>query len=148
MTSLYLSSLQTYDAVVGDVTILANRTDYVEFTHPYAVSGLSLIVPIKPQESAWMFMKPFTWHMWEVMGAILIYNMFIIWFLERSTNPEFSGPLQNQIGTALWFTFSSLFYAHSKCVQIVQNQKYYKYESSKNPLTLPCGAYFCRGESQ
>lgn len=131
MTSLYLSSLQTYDAVVGDVTILANRIDYVEFTQPYAASGLSLVVPIKPQESAWMFMKPFTWDMWGVMGAILIYTMFIIWFLEHSTNPEFSGPLKNQIGTALWFTFSSLFYAHSKCVQIVQNRNTTSIESSK-----------------
>ncbi|XP_012091712.1 glutamate receptor 2.9 isoform X1 [Jatropha curcas] len=103
---------KTYDAIVGDVTILANRSDKVEFTQPYAESGLSMIVPVKSEESSWIFMKPFTWQMWVVTGAILIYTMFIVWFLEHQKNPEFRGPLKNQIGTAVWFTFSSLFFAH------------------------------------
>jgi ionotropic glutamate receptor len=105
---------KTYDAVVGDVTILANRLDYVEFTQPYIESGLSMIVPAKPEGSAWMFLKPFTWEMWVVTGAIMLYTMLIIWFLEHRFNPEFSGALKNQIGTTFWFTFSSLFFAHSK----------------------------------
>ncbi|KAK3207030.1 hypothetical protein Dsin_021076 [Dipteronia sinensis] len=33
----------------------------VEFTQPYAESGLSMIVPVKSEESAWMFKRPFTW---------------------------------------------------------------------------------------
>ncbi|KAE8673391.1 Apoptosis inhibitory protein 5 isoform 1 [Hibiscus syriacus] len=103
---------KTYDAAIGDITILARRTDYVEFTQPYAVSGLSMIVPVKPEGSAWMFLKPFTTEMWLVTGAILMYTMFIVWFLEHQSNPEFKGPWNNQIGTALWFTFSSLFFAH------------------------------------
>ncbi|XP_011027731.1 PREDICTED: glutamate receptor 2.9-like isoform X2 [Populus euphratica] len=103
---------KTFDAIVGDVTILADRSDKVEFTQPYAESGLSMIVPAKSKESAWMFMKPFTTEMWVVTGAILIYTMFIFWFLEHHTNPEFKGPWKNQMGTALWFTFSSLYFAH------------------------------------
>ncbi|KAK0578169.1 hypothetical protein LWI29_006222 [Acer saccharum] len=109
---LYRKFLQTYDAVVGDVTILASRSKLVEFTQPYADSGLSMIVPAKSEESAWMFMRPFTWKMWVVTGAILIYTMLIVWLLEHKQNPDFNGPWQNQISTALWFTFSSLFFAH------------------------------------
>ncbi|XVE88149.1 hypothetical protein DITRI_Ditri19aG0044900 [Diplodiscus trichospermus] len=101
-----------YDAAVGDITILAERTDYVEFTQPYAESGLAMIVPAKSESSAWMFLKPFTPAMWLVTGAILIYTMFIVWSLEHHSNPEFRGPWNNQIATALWFTFSSLFFAH------------------------------------
>ncbi|XP_062162775.1 glutamate receptor 2.7-like [Alnus glutinosa] len=104
---------KTYDAVVGDVTILADRLEYVDFTQPYTESGLSMIVPTKPEESkAWIFLKPFTWEMWVVTGAIMLYTMLIIWFLEHQCNPEFSGPWKNQIGTTFWFTFSSLFFAH------------------------------------
>ncbi|XP_065877224.1 glutamate receptor 2.9-like [Euphorbia lathyris] len=103
---------KTYDAIVGDITILAERSERMEFTQPYAESGLSMIVPVKSEESAWMFMKPFTWEMWVVTGSILIYTMCIVWFLEHQTNPEFRGPLKNQIGTAVLFTFSSLFFAH------------------------------------
>ncbi|KAK1565325.1 hypothetical protein Q3G72_024110 [Acer saccharum] len=109
---LYKRFLQTYDAVVGDVTILASRSKLVEFTQPYAESGLSMIVPAKSEESAWMFTRPFTWKMWVVTGAVMIYTMLIVWLLEHKHNPEFNGPWQNQISTALWFTFSSLFFAH------------------------------------
>ncbi|KAK0577847.1 hypothetical protein LWI29_001071 [Acer saccharum] len=59
-----------------------------------------------------MFTRPFTWKMWVVTGAILIYTVLIVWLLEHKHNPDFNGPWQNQIGTALWFTFSSLFFAH------------------------------------
>ncbi|KAA8515183.1 hypothetical protein F0562_018362 [Nyssa sinensis] len=109
---------KTFDAVVGDITILADRSKYVEFTQPFAESGLSMLVPVRPQaHKAWMFMKPFTMEMWIVTASILIYTMAIVWFLEHQSNPEFRGPWKNQLGTALWFTFSSLFFAHREKIQ-------------------------------
>ncbi|KAK9936512.1 hypothetical protein M0R45_013351 [Rubus argutus] len=69
---------KSYDAAVGDITILAERMDKVEFTQPYMKS---------------------------------------VWFFERSSNPElFDGPLNHQIVPAIWFTFSSLFFAHREKV--------------------------------
>ncbi|KAK0579041.1 hypothetical protein LWI29_020082 [Acer saccharum] len=109
-------SKMTYDAAIGDVTILYNRTNYVEFTQPYAESGLSMIVPVKSEDSTWMFMKPFTTEMWVATAATFIYTMFIVWFLEHQSNPKFKGPWKDQLSTVLWFTFSSLFYAHNLCV--------------------------------
>lgn len=96
------------------MTILAERLQYVDFTVPYAESGLSMIVTEKSEESAWMFMKPFTWQMWVVTGVILIYTMVVVWYLEREDNPEFQGNWKNQIITSFGFTFSSLFFAHSE----------------------------------
>jgi ionotropic glutamate receptor len=61
-----------------------------------------------------MFMKPFTWQMWAVTGAILIYTMLVVWYLEKEDNEEFQGNWKNQISTSFWFTFSSLFFAHSE----------------------------------
>ncbi|KAK0578136.1 hypothetical protein LWI29_005687 [Acer saccharum] len=107
---------KTYDAAIGDVTILYNRTNYVEFTQPYAESGLSMIVPVKSEDSTWMFMKPFTTEMWVATAATFIYTMFIVWFLEHQSNPKFKGPWKDQLSTVLWFTFSSLFYAHREKV--------------------------------
>ncbi|KAF8411016.1 hypothetical protein HHK36_003555 [Tetracentron sinense] len=102
-----------FDAVVGDVTILANRSKYVEFTQSYAESGLSMIVPVKSEvtHNAWIFIKPFTTNMWLVTGAIFLYTMFMVWFLEHQSNPEFSGQWKNQLGNTLWFTFSTIFFA-------------------------------------
>ncbi|KAE9613557.1 hypothetical protein Lal_00016161 [Lupinus albus] len=103
---------KTFEAVVGDITLLAERLQYVDFTVPYAESGLSMIVPQKSEDSALMFLKPFTWQMWVVTGAIFTYTMLVVWSLERKQNPEFDGNWKSQMGTALWFTFSSLFFAH------------------------------------
>ncbi|KAG6691212.1 hypothetical protein I3842_10G054800 [Carya illinoinensis] len=72
----------------------------------------SLIVREKTDSSPLMFTKPFTWEMWAVTGAILMYTMLIVWILERQYNPEFNGSWKDQISTALWFTFSSIFFAH------------------------------------
>ncbi|XP_056171760.1 glutamate receptor 2.9-like [Syzygium oleosum] len=104
---------KTYDAAVGDITILANRSQYVEFTQPFIESELSMIVPAKPDsDRALIFMKPFTPTMWVASGSILIYTMLVVWFLEHPTNPAFRGSRTNQLSTALWFTCSSLFFAH------------------------------------
>lgn len=106
--------LRNYDSVVGDATILADRAKIVEFTQPYAESRLSMIVPVKTEESAWRFMKPCTWGMWVVTGAILVNTRFVAWFPEHQRNSEFNGPRKDQIDTALWFTFYSIFFAYGK----------------------------------
>ncbi|KAL6203074.1 hypothetical protein ACLB2K_026778 [Fragaria x ananassa] len=108
---------KTYDAIVGDITVLVERIDKVEFTQPYLESGLTMIVPdISAEEETWMFMKPFTWQMWVVTGVILIYTTLIVWFLEVPSSPDLKGSLKSQIAFATWFTFSSLFFAHREKV--------------------------------
>ncbi|OMO65286.1 Ionotropic glutamate receptor [Corchorus olitorius] len=103
-------SNKTYDAAVGDITILAERMELVEFTQAYVESGLSMVAPVKSYPE-WMFTKPFTRTMWVATGILFIYTMIIVWILEHcSNNKKFIG--KNQIRTALWFTFSSLFFAH------------------------------------
>ncbi|XP_050290063.1 glutamate receptor 2.9-like [Quercus robur] len=109
---VHLVHNKTYDAAIGDLTITAERLQYVDFTAPYIESGVAMIAPAKPVGSAFTFTKPFTWDMWLVTSAILTYTVLIVWLLEHQSNPEFSGSWRNQISAALWFTFSSLFFAH------------------------------------
>ncbi|KAF5956228.1 hypothetical protein HYC85_003453 [Camellia sinensis] len=108
---------KTFGGAVGDITILAERWRGVEFTQPITESGLSMVVPVKSASKAWIFLEPFTMEMWLATGAILIYTMFIVWFLEHRSNPEFSGPWKDQLGNVLWFTFSSLFLVHKEKIQ-------------------------------
>ncbi|CAA0823642.1 Glutamate receptor 2.7 [Striga hermonthica] len=109
---------KTFDAVVGDVTILANRSSFVEFTQPFTESGLTMLVTVNSRapNTAWIFVKPFSGGMWAVTGAVLLYTVLIVWLLEREMNPEFEGPWWNQLNTALWFTCCSLFFAHREKV--------------------------------
>ncbi|CAL1388436.1 unnamed protein product [Linum trigynum] len=105
---------QTYDAAVGDITILADRYKYVDFTQPFTESGLSTIVPSSPDDSAWMFTKPFDFKMWTMCLALLAYTIVVVWFMEHNSNPEFQGPWNAQLGTALWFIFCSLFFVQKE----------------------------------
>jgi ABC-type amino acid transport substrate-binding protein len=62
---------QKFDAVVGDVAIVAKRYQHAEFTHPYTESGLVMIVPVRTKNSnrAWLFVKPFTKAMWVLVST-------------------------------------------------------------------------------
>ncbi|XP_056166787.1 glutamate receptor 2.8-like isoform X2 [Syzygium oleosum] len=111
---LYQIKLQKFEAVVGDTTIVANRLSYVDFTLPYSESGVAMIVAIKDDErrNMWIFLKPLSWNLWLTTGLALISTGFVVWLLEHRTNEEFRGCRSQQIGLILWFSFSTLVFAH------------------------------------
>ncbi|KAF8026329.1 hypothetical protein BT93_F2959 [Corymbia citriodora subsp. variegata] len=102
-----------FDAAVGDIAIVTNRTTIVDFTQPYAASGLVVVAPFrKLNTGAWAFLRPFTPRMWIVTGVFFLVIGSVIWILEHRTNDEFRGPPRQQLMTILWFSFSTLFFAH------------------------------------
>ncbi|KAH6773306.1 hypothetical protein C2S51_011710 [Perilla frutescens var. frutescens] len=116
---VYQIYLENYDAVVGDVTIVANRSKYVDFTFPYIESGVATVVPIKDNErkNAWIFMKPLTTGLWLTIGAFFVFTGFVVWVLEHRVNKHFRGPPMQQVGMILWFSFSTLVFAHREKVK-------------------------------
>ncbi|XP_010510025.1 PREDICTED: glutamate receptor 3.5-like isoform X2 [Camelina sativa] len=103
----------SFDVAVGDVTIITNRTKFVDFTQPYMESGLVVVAPVKGAKSSpWSFLKPFTIEMWAVTGALFLFVGAVIWILEHRFNEEFRGPPRRQIITVFWFSFSTMFFSH------------------------------------
>ncbi|GAU26662.1 hypothetical protein TSUD_314390 [Trifolium subterraneum] len=107
-----------YDAVVGDVTIIANRSNYADFTMPYTESGVTMVVSMKDsrKKNAWIFLKPLTWDLWVASTCSLVFIGFVVWILEHRINNDFRGSPSHQIGTTLWFSFSTMVYAHREKV--------------------------------
>ncbi|KAJ6751885.1 hypothetical protein OIU85_002315 [Salix viminalis] len=105
--------LKKYDAVVGDVVLLARRYQYAEFTNPYTETGLMLIVPAVSGRREWSFITPFTKSMWVLIAVITVYNGFIIWLIERNHCPTLKGSMLHQIGIVLWLAFNTLFSLHA-----------------------------------
>ncbi|XVF74083.1 hypothetical protein PTKIN_Ptkin13bG0032500 [Pterospermum kingtungense] len=102
-----------FDAVVGDISIVTNRTKIVDFTQPYVSSGLVVLVPFKKQNTgAWAFLRPFSPLMWTVTGSFFLVVGVVVWILEHRINDDFRGPPTHQVITILWFSFSTLFFAH------------------------------------
>ncbi|KAL8240029.1 hypothetical protein R6Q59_013384 [Mikania micrantha] len=102
-----------YDGAVGDIAIVTNRTRMVDFTQPYAASGLVVVAPFKKMNTgAWAFLRPFSPTLWAVTAAFFLVVGTVVWILEHRINDEFRGTPKSQLITILWFSFSTLFFAH------------------------------------
>ncbi|PHT45805.1 Glutamate receptor 2.5 [Capsicum baccatum] len=112
------SFVQEYDAVVGDVTILASRSKYVDFTLPFSDSGISVVVPVRDDDrkNMWIFLKPLERKLWITAAASFICIGFFAWVFEHSKNPEFREPTHEQVGITFWFSFSTLVFAQREKV--------------------------------
>ncbi|CAL9233869.1 unnamed protein product [Arabidopsis halleri] len=113
---VYQVYLGKYDAVVGDTTILANRSSYVDFTFPFIKSVVGLIVPVEDQvkRDSISFLKPLTWKLWMTSFLFFFLIGFTVWAVEHRVNPDFRGPRRYQASTIFWFAFSTMVFAPSK----------------------------------
>ncbi|CAH8263411.1 unnamed protein product [Arabidopsis lyrata] len=113
---VYQVYLGIYDAVVGDTTILVNRSSYVDFTFPFIKSGVGLIVPVEDQvkRDSISFLKPLTWKLWMTTFLFVFLIGFTVWAVEHRVNPDFRGPRRYQASTIFWFAFSTMVFAPSK----------------------------------
>uniref|UniRef100_A0A6N2LCP4 Glutamate receptor n=1 Tax=Salix viminalis TaxID=40686 RepID=A0A6N2LCP4_SALVM len=102
-----------FDAAVGDIAIVTNRTKTLDFTQPYVASGLVVVVPFRKLNSgAWAFLRPFSARMWIVTACFFLVIGLVVWILEHRINDDFRGPPKRQVITILWFSLSTLFFAH------------------------------------
>ncbi|KAJ9565105.1 hypothetical protein OSB04_001071 [Centaurea solstitialis] len=102
-----------FDAAIGDISIIANRSLYVDFTLPYTNLGLATLSR-NADASMWIFLEPLSSNLWLVSACFFILLALVIWILEHRTNQEFQGSRGEQLGKTIWFAFSTLVYAHSQ----------------------------------
>ncbi|CAJ2649697.1 unnamed protein product [Trifolium pratense] len=103
-----------YDVVVGDITILAHRAQFVDFTLPYTALGVRMLVPVVHgrHQTMWIFVKPFSWDLWLSILIISVLIGFVILIMERNVrivpHQNQSSPYRQQLNaiTILWFPIS------------------------------------------
>ncbi|KAI4323941.1 hypothetical protein L6164_023512 [Bauhinia variegata] len=98
MREVYLGK---FDAAVGDTTIRAERSLYVDFMVPFTENEATFIVPIKQKrvKDACVFLKPLTWELWVTSVCFFVFIGFVVWLLERGVNKEeFRGSPSDQVG--------------------------------------------------
>ncbi|XP_060206070.1 glutamate receptor 2.8-like [Lycium barbarum] len=113
--------LQNYDAAIGDITITGNRSNYVDFTLPFAEGGVVRIVPITYEDDndMWMFLKPMKKELWFTSIAFFFVTGLAVWILEHRISSAFRGPPSHHLGMIFYFPFSTLVFAHRE--RIVSN---------------------------
>ncbi|KAJ4891470.1 Glutamate receptor 3.7 [Raphanus sativus] len=98
-----------YEAAVGDIAIVPTRSKLVDFSQPYASTGLVVVIPANDDNATWIFLRPFTIGLWCVVIASFFCIAIVIWILEHRINEDFRGPPRRQLITMILFSFSTLF---------------------------------------
>ncbi|KAK0588514.1 hypothetical protein LWI29_001890 [Acer saccharum] len=109
---LHLVYLKEIDAAVGDISITANRSLYVDFTLPFSDMGIGMIMPTYQNNMMWIFLKPLQADLWLTSAAFFVFTGFVVWIIEHPVNDEFQGSLAHQIGMVFRYSFSTLVFAH------------------------------------
>uniref|UniRef100_A0A0E0L8U0 Ionotropic glutamate receptor C-terminal domain-containing protein n=1 Tax=Oryza punctata TaxID=4537 RepID=A0A0E0L8U0_ORYPU len=107
---------QNFDAAVGDVTIIADRTRYADFTMPYTVAGVSMLVLATSDDkpTMWIFLKPLTMDLWIAIMVCIFFIGVVVWMIESPTNGEFQGSRLRQCSAAFYFAFSTMTFSHGQ----------------------------------
>ncbi|KAK8344792.1 hypothetical protein V6Z12_A07G103000 [Gossypium hirsutum] len=111
---IYQVYLQKYDGAVGDITINANRSLYVDFTMPFTDIGVGMVTRLTPKDNQnlWIFLKPLTPGLWLTIVGAYVLATFVIWLIERPALAEQQTQQSNgQIGRMISFSFSILVFA-------------------------------------
>ncbi|KAI3682564.1 hypothetical protein L1987_82627 [Smallanthus sonchifolius] len=101
--------VQEIDAILGDSTILANRSQFVDFTATYTELGIGTLARINHNDM-WIFLKPLDADLWLTTAAFAIITGFVVWAIESMDQGSQKTPVQ-QIGATFWFILMTLFFA-------------------------------------
>jgi ionotropic glutamate receptor len=101
---------QIYDAMVGDTTIVMDRSLYVDFTLPYTESGVQMVVPMKENwsKSFWIFVKPIENVLWAAILVVFVSTGFVVWLVEHKRNRHFGGNAAQQFFNISYFSFQAI----------------------------------------
>ncbi|XP_027066274.2 glutamate receptor 2.2-like [Coffea arabica] len=109
---------KAFDIAVGDITILADRAGYVDFTLPYSESGTVLVVKNKKGKDMWSFVKPFRWDLWLTIISTCIFIGIVLRLLEHRENEksDSAGTNNQKFEFLFWFPISILAFPEKNMV--------------------------------
>ncbi|KAM7252653.1 hypothetical protein ACFE04_008162 [Oxalis oulophora] len=93
------------DGVAGDMTIIFNRTSFVDFTLPYTESGVTMLVPIKKEKDMWVVVKPFSWDLWLAILVVSVFIGCVLLVLERHNT---TASIKRFVGVIFWLPVASV----------------------------------------
>ncbi|XP_042493256.1 glutamate receptor 2.1-like [Macadamia integrifolia] len=111
--------LKNFGAAVGDISILENRSKYVDFTLPYTDSGVTMVVAVKDNvnKELFSFLQPLSFGLWMVTLLGFICIGLVVWILEHQRNPELGSSPGQQLQTSMWFSFLTLVFSQREKIE-------------------------------
>ncbi|KAJ9555717.1 hypothetical protein OSB04_010331 [Centaurea solstitialis] len=105
--------MKEIDGVLGDSTILANRSRFVDFTATYTDLGLGTLAKVNKKDM-WIFLKPLDLKLWLTVAAFVIFTGFIIWAIEAMDQESEKKSSSQRIGTIFWLILLTIFSAQKE----------------------------------
>jgi polar amino acid transport system substrate-binding protein len=96
------------DVAVGALSMLPEREERLDFSHPYFLSGLGIAVR-RDHTTGWLggVLRFVSGPFLHIVGALLIVLLasgLAVWLFERRRNPEmFGGPAHQGVGSGFWW---------------------------------------------
>ncbi|WP_232308942.1 transporter substrate-binding domain-containing protein [Picosynechococcus sp. PCC 73109] len=100
------------DLLVGPFSITAERLEAVDFTQPFFISGLGVLLP-EESPPIWERVRPFFTRTALSSVGVLLVCLFLVgngmWLVERRHNPEeFPNQYLRGVGNGMWFALVTL----------------------------------------
>jgi polar amino acid transport system substrate-binding protein len=100
------------DILIGPFSITSRRLEFVDFTQPFFVSSVAVLLP-EQSPTIWSRVKPFFTRAALSSVGVLFICLFIVgnamWLVERKQNPEdFPNDYFHGIGNGMWFALVTL----------------------------------------
>lgn len=89
----------------------------MDFALPYSETGVVFVVPVRDgkEKGEWVFLKPLTKELWLLTGASFLYIGMMVWIFEYQADEDFKEQMIiDKISNVFYFSFSTLFFAHSE----------------------------------
>lgn len=102
----------TYDIVIGDITVTAERRKIVDFSTPIYDNTFSIIVRKTPiiELDFFSYLKPFSGALWLTLLGACIYSSILVWLMERQVN-EFlkDRSILTSMAMSIWYSLGTVF---------------------------------------
>lgn len=69
--------------MICDITIVAYRSTYMDFTLPFTESGIGVVVRNENRIDMWLFLKPLRWDLWLAIIITCILMGIVLKMLEQ-----------------------------------------------------------------
>ncbi|KAI3726357.1 hypothetical protein L1987_66154 [Smallanthus sonchifolius] len=105
---------QELDGVLGDSTILASRSQYVDFTATYTDVGIGTLIRIKEKDWYSTFLKRFNVDLWLTYGVSGIIACLPVWAILAVNRQEDENTPSQQLGTIAYLILLSIILAQKR----------------------------------
>ncbi|KAD4888245.1 hypothetical protein E3N88_20318 [Mikania micrantha] len=107
---------QELDGVLGDTTILASRSQYVDFTATYTDVGTAMLIKNK-EKNYWKFLKPLNVDLWLTYFVFGIVAIIPLWAIYTVNQQQHESTPSQQIGTIASLILLAVFLAQRERLQ-------------------------------